>query len=69
MGVSCSADRNIKAKINRDGVWLEKMDNNPTELIPAEYAKAGEGANSIVIDLNKGIDSVRAELTKPWRFR
>ena len=59
MGVSCSADRNIKAKINRDGVWLEKI-----ELIPAEYAKAGEGANQIIIDLNKGIDSVRAELTK-----
>ena len=64
MGVSCSADRNIKAKINRDGVWLEKMDSNPSELIPAEYAKAGEGQNQIVIDLNKGIDAVRAELTK-----
>ena len=64
MGVSCSADRNIKAKINRDGVWLEKMDNNPSELIPAEYAKAGEGQNQIVIDLNQGIDAVRAELTK-----
>ncbi len=64
MGVSCSADRNIKAKINRDGVWLEKMDSNPSELIPAEYAKAGEGQNQIVIDLDKGIDSVRAELTK-----
>ena len=64
MGVSCSADRNIKAKINRDGVWLEKMDNNPSELIPAEFAKAGEGTNTIVIDLDKGIDAVRAELTK-----
>ena len=64
MGVSCSADRNIKAKINRDGVWLEKMDSNPTELIPAEYAKEGEGPNQIVIDLNEGIDAVRRELTK-----
>ena len=64
MGVSCSADRTIKAKINRDGVWREKMDNNPSELIPAEYAKAGEGQNQIVIDLNQGIDAVRAELTK-----
>ena len=64
MGVSCSADRNIKAKINADGIWLEKMDTNPAELIPAEYAKAGEGANTIEIDLDKGIDSVRAELTK-----
>ena len=64
MGVSCSADRNIKAKINADGVWLEKMDSNPTELIPAEYCKPGEGAQGIVIDLDKGIDAVRAELTK-----
>ena len=64
MGVSCSADRNIKAKINRDGIWLEKMDANPSELIPAEYAKAGEGTNTIEIDLNQGIDAVRRELTK-----
>ncbi len=64
MGVSCSADRNIKGKINRDGIWLEKMDANPGELIPDEYAKAGEGTKSIVIDLDKGIDSVRKELTK-----
>ncbi len=64
MGVSCSADRNIKAKINRDGIWLEKMDNNPAELIPARYAQSGEGTESIVIDLDKGIDAVRAELTK-----
>ena len=62
MGVSCSADRNIKAKINRDGIWLEKMDSNPAELIPAEFAKAGEGANTIEIDLNQGIDNVRREL-------
>ena len=64
MGVSCSADRNIKAKINADGIWLEKMDANPSELIPAEYAKAGEGQNTILIDLNQGIDAVRRELSK-----
>lgn len=64
MGVSCSADRNIKAKINKDGIWIEKMDSNPSELIPSEYAKAGEGTKSIVIDLDNGIDSVRNELSK-----
>jgi len=64
MGVSCSADRNIKAKINADGIWLEQMDSNPAELIPAAYAKAGEGNNSIEIDLNEGIDAVRKELSK-----
>ena len=43
MGVSCSADRNIKAKINKDGVWIEKLDTNPGELIPEELRRPGEG--------------------------
>ena len=64
MGVSCSADRNIKAKINKDGIWLEKMDENPTELIPEELRNPGEGTKGIEIDLDKGIDAVRAELSK-----
>ena len=64
MGVSCSADRNIKAKINKDGIWLEKMDTNPSELIPEAYRKPGEGGNGIEIDLDKGIDYVRRELSK-----
>ena len=64
LGVSCSADRNIKAKINKDGIWLEKMDTNPSELIPEEFRRPGEGAKGIEIDLDKGIDAVRAELTK-----
>ncbi|MCD7721515.1 MAG: fumarate hydratase [Prevotellaceae bacterium] len=64
MGVSCSADRNIKAKINAQGIWIEQMDENPAELIPQEYCKAGEGSQGITIDLDKGIDHVRQELTK-----
>lgn len=63
LGVSCSADRNIKAKINKEGIWLEKMDTNPGQLIPEEYRKPGENGG-IVIDLEKGIDAVRKELTK-----
>ncbi len=64
MGVSCSADRNIKAKINRDGIWLEQMDSNPTELIPEELRQPGEGGKGVEIDLDKGIDAVRQELAK-----
>ncbi len=64
MGVSCSADRNIKAKINEQGIWIERMDDNPASLIPEEMAALGEGGKSIVIDLDKGIDAVRQELTK-----
>ena len=64
MGVSCSADRNIKAKINKDGIWLEKMDSNPGELIPEALRQPGEGGKGIEIDLTQGIDAVRKELSK-----
>lgn len=64
MGVSCSADRNIKAKINKDGIWIEKMDTNPGELIPAELRQPGEGSSGVSIDLDKGIDAVREQLSK-----
>ncbi|MDE6158862.1 MAG: fumarate hydratase [Bacteroidaceae bacterium] len=64
MGVSCSADRNIKAKINAQGIWIEQMDANPGELIPEELRRPGEGTKGIEIDLDKGMDAVRAELTK-----
>lgn len=63
MGVSCSADRNVKAKINRDGLWIEKLDEFPGELIPEEYRKAGEG-EVIEIDLNRPMEEVLADLDK-----
>ena len=63
LGVSCSADRNIKAKINKDGLWIEKLDDNPGELIPEELRQAGEG-NAIKIDLNRPMKEILAELTK-----
>ncbi len=63
MGVSCSADRNIKAKINKDGLWIEKMEDNPTRLIPEEYREAGEGGG-VEIDLNQPMADILAELGK-----
>lgn len=63
MGVSCSADRNIKCKINKDGIWIEKLDDNPTELIPEELREAGEGGG-VQIDLNRPMKEVLAELDK-----
>ena len=63
LGVSCSADRNIKCKINKDGIWIEKMDDNPGELIPAELREAGEGGG-VRIDLNQPMEEVRKELSK-----
>ncbi len=63
MGVSCSADRNIKAKINRDGIWIEKLEDNPARLIPEEYREAGEGGG-VKIDLNRPMNEILAELSK-----
>ena len=62
MGVSCSADRNMKAKINKDGLWLEELDTNPGRLIPEKYrAKHDHGVR---LDLNRPMPEVLAELTK-----
>lgn len=63
LGVSCSADRNIKCKINRDGIWIEKMDDNPGTLIPEELRAAGEG-EVVRIDLNRPMKEILAELAK-----
>ena len=63
LGVSCSADRNIKCKINKEGIWIEKLDSNPGELIPAELRQAGEG-DVVKIDLNRPMPEILKELTK-----
>jgi len=63
LGVSCSADRNIKAKINKEGVWIEKLETNPARFIPEKYRKAAEGT-VVKIDLNRPMEEILAELTK-----
>ena len=63
MGVSCSADRNVKCKIDRDGLWIEKLDDNPASLIPEELRKPGD-AGGISINLDQPMKDVLAELSK-----
>ena len=63
LGVSCSADRNIKAKINKDGIWIEKMEDNPGRLIPEELRHQGEG-NEVKINLNRPMKEILTELAK-----
>ena len=61
LGVSCSADRNIKAKITKDGIFLEQLDTNPERL----REKVDIALQPPVdVDLDAGMDAVRAELTK-----
>ncbi len=63
MGVSCSADRNIKAKINKDGVWVEKLEDNPGRFIPPEFREQGEG-DAVRLDLNRPMPAVLSELSR-----
>ncbi len=62
MGVSCSADRNIKAKINREGIWIEKMEHNPGQYIPEALRQQGEGGVA-KINLNQPMKDILAQLS------
>ena len=63
MGVSCSADRNAKAKINREGVWLEELEREPGRLIPEEY-RDKIASNVVHVDLNRPMKEILAQLSK-----
>jgi fumarate hydratase class I len=62
MGVSCSADRNVKAKINREGIWLEALDENPIRWLIGEEDEAA--SKPVEIDLNRPMAEILAELTQ-----
>jgi fumarate hydratase class I len=63
MGVSCSADRNVKAKVNKDGIWLEELEREPGRLIPEEY-RGRVASNVVKVDLNVPMKEILAQLTK-----
>ncbi len=63
LAISCSADRNIKAKITKDGLWLEKMEHNPAQYIPESMRHQTEGT-VVHIDLNRPMKDILAELSK-----
>lgn len=61
LGVSCSADRNIKAKITEEGIFVEQLEKNPARFVPE---RAPELAPAVNIDLDRAMDEVRKELSK-----
>lgn len=65
MGVSCSADRNIKAKINKEGIWLETLDSNPARLIPEKLRNVeATHTGAVKIDLNRPMKEILANLSQ-----
>lgn len=61
IGVSCSADRNIKAKITEEGIFLEELERNPARFLPKE---APFMQSAVDIDLDRPMEEVRKELSK-----
>jgi len=61
LGVSCSADRNIKAKITRDGVFLEQLEYHPEKYLPRS---APDMAPPVNVNLDEGMDKVRETLNR-----
>ncbi len=61
IGVSCSADRQIKGKITKDGIFLEQLEENPGRYLPKTEP---EIKTAVEIDLNRSMDEIRAELSK-----
>ncbi|WAH54453.1 fumarate hydratase [Pseudescherichia vulneris] len=62
LALSCSADRNIKAKINRHGIWLEKLERDPGRFIPEKLRAPGD-STGVRIDLNRPLREVMRELS------
>ncbi|MCW9088976.1 MAG: fumarate hydratase [Gammaproteobacteria bacterium] len=63
IGVSCSADRNILGRIDKDGIWLEQLEHNPAKYLP-EPKEEALSEHVVKIDLNQPMDAIRAELSK-----
>ena len=64
MAVSCSADRNAKARIDKDGIWIEQLEENPGKFIPDELRKHQDSSKVVAINLNRPIKEILAELSK-----
>ena len=63
LGVSCSADRNVRAKINKDGLWIERLEKHPARLIP-EAMRHGTEGEVVKVDLNRPMDEIRKQLSQ-----
>lgn len=64
IGVSCSADRNIKAKITKEGLFVEKMETEPAKYIPDSLKNKKKAEEVVTLDLTVGMDEVRKILTQ-----
>jgi fumarate hydratase class I len=62
LGVSCSADRQVLGKITKDGVYLEELEHNPAQYLPA--VEQSLGGEVVKIDLNQPMKEILATLSQ-----
>ncbi len=63
LGVSCSADRNVRARIDKDGIWLETLESNPGRFLPAE-GEIAKPKDPVAVDLNRPMRAILEELSQ-----
>jgi len=63
MGVSCSADRNVRARIDRHGIWIEELEHDPARFIPEKFQK-GTHRHGVAVDLERPMPEILAELSR-----
>jgi fumarate hydratase class I len=61
MGVSCSADRQVKGRIDAEGIWLERLESDPSKYLPDAAFDAG---GAVKIDLDQPMEEIRAALSR-----
>jgi fumarate hydratase class I len=61
LGISCSADRNIKAKITREGIFIEKLETDPARFLPQTELTSSE---AVSVDLDRPMDDIRQQLSQ-----
>ncbi len=64
LGVSCSADRQIKARIDAEGLWLERLERDPKRFLPEHRAAGAAASDPVSVDLDRPMAEILGELTK-----
>ncbi|MBF0217931.1 MAG: fumarate hydratase C-terminal domain-containing protein [Gammaproteobacteria bacterium] len=65
IGVSCSADRNILGRIDRQGIWLERLEHNPARFLPQQGLISSQTAAAVIpVDLRQPISAIRELLSR-----
>ena len=64
LGVSYGADRQVLGKIDKEGVWIEQLEEDPSKFLPEVGPEKLSSADVVKVDLNRPMDEIRAQLSQ-----